>query len=83
MWPNTAVGATSTQPCPGGVDSVGQWLFLVHSLQLWNSHIITMSTCIYTFTGSATRICGDGGVWNNSNVLECQSLEILRVEMEV
>ena len=24
MWPNTAVGSNTTQPCPGGVDSVGQ-----------------------------------------------------------
>ena len=23
-WPNTPAGTTSTQPCPGGVDSVGQ-----------------------------------------------------------
>ena len=38
---------------------------------------------LHLLIGSATRVCTDSGDWEGPNVLQCQSLDIIRVNMEV
>ena len=59
------------------------WWVLTDQLAHQQGYSVHFGPCVLRHTGSATRFCGDGGIWDDPLVLECQSLEILRVEMEV
>ena len=72
-WPNAYNGTTNTQPCPGGVDTIGIVL-------LSCSPVLIFIDCTI---GNATRICYENGTWGDANVLSCWSLAIDRVAQEV
>lgn len=82
-WPNTLTGTTSIQPCPGGVDSVGQSLTNLRRACCVSLQSVYSCIVYHLYTGNATRMCYENGTWADPDVLQCLSLNILRVSMEV
>ena len=73
-WPSTQRGATSTQLCPGGQDSIG----------IYNPLCIYVTLLMFiNFKGNAIRACDIEGKWSDPDVLQCTSVEFINLENQV